>query len=141
MIPSLTSEKANDCPLLGDRDVGRGDESSASAEGVSLDESDHGRGARVDRVEHPPERVRVGHVLIVCELRRVAHPLDVGSRAEALPVACEHDRASLADVDERLRKLLDQRGVERVPRVGTRERDPEEIVVPFDPQRVHVSGV
>ncbi len=133
MIPSLTSEKAKTVRSCGDRDVRRGDESSAAAEGVSLHESDHGRGARVDRVQHPPERIRVGHVLIVCELRGVAHPLDVGSRTEALPVTCEHNRASLADVDERLRKLLDQGGVERVPRVGTRERDPEEIVVPFDP--------
>ncbi len=40
---------------------------------------------------------------------------------EARPVTAEDDGARAADPDERLRELGDQRCVERVPPVGTRE--------------------
>ncbi len=141
MIPSFTSEKANTVSLVRDRDVGGGDEAGAAAEGMPLDEGDHRRRAGVDRVEHPPERVRVGDVLVVGELDRASHPLDVGAGAEARAVACEHDGARLADVDERLGELVDQRRVERVARLGPGEGDPEDVVVPLDAQRVHVTAV
>ena len=59
--------------------------------------------------------------------RRRARPRSASSRRrrrrEARPVAGEHDRARAPDVDERLRQLGDQRRVEGVAPVGTRERD------------------
>ena len=139
--PELHLGEGEDGPLVGERDVGGGHEAGAAAEGVPLDERDHGRRAGVDRVEHPPQRVRVGDVLVVGEGDRAAHPLDVGAGAEARPVAREHDGTRLADVDERLGELLDQRRVEGVARLGAGQGDAEDVVVPFDPQRVHVTAV
>ena len=93
----------------------------AAAERVSLHARDDRRRAAVDRLEHRAQRVRVGDVLVVRELDRRAHPVDVGAGGEARPVAGEHDRAGAADVDERLRELGDERRVERVAPVGARE--------------------
>ena len=46
-------------------------------------------------VEQALERVRLGDVLLVREVGRAAHPLDVGAGAEARPLAGEHDRPRL----------------------------------------------
>ena len=62
----------------------------------------------------------------------MSHPFDVRTRAEALTLADEDDRPSLADVDERLGQLRDRGAVEGVPRLRSREDDPEDVVVPFD---------
>ena len=139
--PELDLGEGEDGPLVGERDVRGGNEAGAAAEGVPLHERDHGRRAGVDCVQHPPERVRVGDVLVVREGHRAAHPLDVGARAEARPCPREHDRARLADVDERLGELLDQRRVEGVAGLGAGQRDAEHVVVPLDPQRVHCQAV
>ena len=66
------------------------------------------------------------------ERDRLPHPFDVGTRAEALALADEDDRPSLADVDERLGQLRDRGRVEGVARLGPREDDPEDVVVAFD---------
>ena len=108
-----------------------------AAERVSVDRRDNRRGTAVDRVEHPPERCRVGDVRLAVEVGRRAHPSDVRTRTEARPVARQNDRTGGADVDERLRELGDQGGVESVPRLRPCERDPEDVVVAFDPQRTH----
>src|SRR5206468_3036396 len=88
-------------------------------------------------LQHQPQRVRVGDVVVVVEVGRGSHPVDVGAGAEAWPVAPEHDRACTADVDERLRQLGDERCVEGVAHVRSRHRHVQEAAVPFDPQRAH----
>ena len=137
MIPSFTSENAKTASARRDRDVGRGDEAGAAAERVPLDAGHHRCGAAVDRLEHRPQRVRVGDVLLVGELGGGAHPVDVGAGGEARPVAGEHNRAGAADVDERLGQLRDHRGVERVAPVRPRERDPQDRAVALDAQVGH----
>ena len=137
MIPSFTSENANTVRSSRDCDVGAGDEAGAAAERVALDARDDRRRAAVDRLQHPAEGVRVGHVRVEVEVDRGAHPLDVRAGAEARPVAGEQNRSRLADVDERLGELGDQRRVEGVPRLRPRERDPEQIAVAFDPECPH----
>src|SRR5918996_4269495 len=69
------------------------DESDAAAERVAVGADDHRGRAMVDRLEHLPEAARVLDVLLVAELDRGAHPLDVCPGAEALALAGEHDRA------------------------------------------------
>jgi Bacteriocin-protection, YdeI or OmpD-Associated/Domain of unknown function (DUF1905) len=124
-------------PRVRERDVAARDEADPAAERVSVDDC-HDRGAAtVDRLEHPPERVGVGDVRLDVEVGRGSHPLDVGAGAEARPVAAQHDGAGAADVDERLRELGDQRGVERVAALGARERDAEHVSVPIDAERAH----
>ena len=139
MIPSLTSENANTARSWAIAMSAVGDEARAAAERMALDEGDHRRGAGVDRVEHAAQRVGVGDVLVVGEVDRLPHPLDVGAGAEARALAGEDDRPRLADVDECLRQLGDRGRVERVARLGPGEGDPEDVVVPLDPQRVHAA--
>ncbi len=62
-----------------------------------------GAGQRVDRVEHRAQPQRVGDVLVVRQLDRRAHPVDVRAGRERRAVAREHDRARVADVGERRR--------------------------------------
>ena len=124
-------------PFVRDRDVGAGDEARPAAERVALNARDDRSRAAVDRLQHPAKGVRVGHVCVEVEVDRGAHPLDVRAGAEARPVAGEQNRSRLADVDERLGELGDQRGVEGVPRLGARERDPQDVVVAFDPECPH----
>ena len=132
--PELHFREGEDRVGRGDRDVGRSDEAGAPAESVALHARDDGRGTAVDRLEHRAQRVRVGDVLLVREVDGGAHPVDVGAGGEARPVPAEDDGARAADPDERLRELGDQRCVERVPPVGTCERDAEDVAVPFGAQ-------
>jgi hypothetical protein len=125
--------------LGGDHDVGARDEAAPAAEHVAMDPRDDGRRALVDRLEHLPEPPRVLHVLLVRELGRRAHPLDVCAGAEALALAREHDDARVAHVRERILELGDQRGVERVATVGPREDDAEDGPFPFDAECRHGS--
>ena len=118
-----------------DRDVAAGDEPAAAAERMPLHARDDRRRAAVDRVEHRAQPQRVGDVLLVRQLDRRAHPLDVGAGRERRAVAREHDRARIADVGERLGQLGDQRGVERVAPLRPRHRDPQHGAVALDPQR------
>ena len=121
----------------GDRDVRAGDEPAAAAERVALDAPITGAGHGVDRLEHHPQPPRVGDVLLVAELDRGPHPVDVGAGAEARPVAREHDRARVADVGERLGQLGDQLGVERVAPVRPRHRHAQGVRDLLDAQRSH----
>ena len=60
------------------------------------------------------------------QIERRAHPVDVGAAAEHLALAREHDGADVVgggDSRERLVKLRDDLGVERVAHLGARERD------------------
>ena len=88
-----------------DDDVRAGDEPGAAAEREALHARDERRRARVDRLHHPVEPQRILDVLLEAEVDRGALPLDVGARAEARPVAGEHDDARVADVRERLVQL------------------------------------
>ncbi len=110
---------------------------SAAAERVAVHAHDDRRGTLVDRLEHLAEATRVLHVLLVAEVDRRAHPLDVCARAEALAVAREDDRARVADVLEGLPQLRDQRGVERVASLGARERHMEQRPVSLDAECGH----
>ena len=121
MIPSFTSEKAKTASGAAIAMSAAATRPGAAAESVALHARDDRRGAAVDRLEHRAQRVRVGDVLVVREVDGGAHPVDVGAGGEARPVTAEDDGARAADRDERLRELGDQRGVERVPPVGTRE--------------------
>ena len=76
-------------------DVRHGDQADTAAERVSVDRRDNRRGTAVDRVEHPPERCRVGDVRLAVEVGRRAHPSDVRTRAEARPVARQDDRTGV----------------------------------------------
>ena len=129
MIPSFTSEKEKTASGAAIAMSDAATRPGAAAEGVALHARDDRRRAAVDRLEHRAQRVRVGDVLVVRELGRGAHPLDVGAGGEARPVPGEDDRARAADVDERLRELGDDRRVERVAAVGPRERDAEDVAV------------
>ncbi len=139
--PELDLRERECRALVCDRDVCGRDEADASTDRMALYDGDNRCRTGVDRVEHAPERVRVCHVLVVRQLGRAAHPADVGPCAEALPLACEHDSTRLSDIDERLRELPDERRVERVARLGPRERDVEHVAVPFDPKRAHDTAV
>ena len=130
--PELDLGEPEHRSLVGERDVGRRDEARPAADRMPLDDGDHRRGTRVDRVEHAAQRVGVGDILVVGERDRLPHPFDVGTRTEARALADENDRPSLADVDERLRQLGDRGRVEGVARLGPREDDPEDVVVAFD---------
>ena len=129
-IPSFTSENANTARGSCDHDVAARDEPDAAAERVALDDGDDRRGAGVDRLEHAPHGSRIGDVRVDVEIDRGAHPFDVGAGAEARPVAGEHHGAARAHVDERLGELGDQGGIERVARLGPRERDAKNVVAP-----------
>jgi hypothetical protein len=98
---------------------------------------DDGGGAGVDRLAHAVEPERILDVLVVREADGRALPLDVRSRAEALPLAGENDDPRVADVAERLRQLGDQPSVERITALGTGERDPKDGTVSLDAQRAH----
>ncbi len=141
MMPSLTSEKAKTVRSCAIAMSAVADEARAAAERVPVHDRDHRGGAGVDCFEHAPERVGVRDVLVVGETCRLPHPFDVSSRAEAGAFAGQHDCARLADVDERFGELLDQRCVESVPKLRSGEGDTKDVVVPFDPQRVHREAV
>ena len=137
MMPSFTSENANNAPRSAIAMSAHATRPDAAAERVPLDEGDDRRRAGVDRLEHPPQRVRVGDIRIHVEVDRASHPLDVRARAEARPLAREHDGAHGAHVDERLRELRDQGRVERVASLRTREDDVEDVAVAVDAKRSH----
>src|SRR5207302_3636801 len=108
-----------------------------TAERVTLYARHDGRGAGVDRLQHPVEPQRVLDVLFEGEVDRRALPLDVGARAEAGAVPGENDGARLAHLAECVAQLADQRGVERVPPLRLRDRDAEEAALAFGPERAH----
>ena len=135
--PELHLREREDGLLVRDDDVRAGHQPGAAAERVTLHARDDGRGTAVDRLEHAAQRVRVRDVGVVVEGDRGAHPVDVGTGAEARAFAGQHDRARLADVDERFRELGDQLRVERVARLRPRQRDEQEVVVTFDLERAH----
>ena len=125
MIPSRTSAEAEYRVRLCDGDVRACDQPRATAERVSVDAADDGRGARVDCLEHPVEAQRVLDVLVVVEsIDERCH--STSAPAQKLAVAGEHDRAGVADVRERLGELGDERRVECVPPLGACERDAED---------------
>ena len=129
------------CVRCRDRDVGAGHESRAAAERVTLYTRDHRRAARVDRLAHAEEPQRVLDVLLVREVDRAPLPLDVRPGAEALAFTGEHHGASIPDVGEGFRQLPDQRRVEGVAPVRLRERHPQEVSVPLDPEPAHASRI
>ena len=131
--PELHLGECEDGGGVRDRDVRACDQPHAAPERVPLDECDDRCGARVDRFEHAPERVRVGDVGVVVELGGCPHPLDVRARAEALALATQDDGAGSTDVDECLGSLRDQERIEGVPRLRARQNDPKNVVVPLHP--------
>ena len=135
--PELHLGEREHRPRLRDHDVAARDKTDPAAEGVALDEGDDGGGAAVDGLEHAPHGIRIGDVRLDVEIGRGAHPIDVGARAEAGPVAGEHDGAARAYVDERLGELGDQGRIERVACLGLRERDAKDVVLSLDAKRAH----
>ena len=127
---------------LRDDDVAAGDEAAAAAERVPLHARDDRCRAAVDRLEHRAQPERVGDVLLVGEVDRGAHPVDVRAGRERRAVAREHDGARVADVGERPGELGDQRRVEGVSPLRPRQRDPQHRAVALDPQRAraHQNG-
>ena len=123
--------------LCGEDNVGARDEAAAAAEHVAVHAGDDRSRARVERLQHLAESARVLDVLLVAQLDRRAHPLDVGAGAEALALAGQHNRARVADVGERVAQRRDQVGVERVPAVRSCERDAEDAAVAFDAEVGH----
>ena len=103
---------------------------AAAAERVALHARDDRRRAGVDRLEHLPQPPRVVDVLLVAELDRGAHPLDVGAGAEALALAREHDRAraSPTSANASVSSAISV-GVEGVAPLGPRQRDAEDVAV------------
>ncbi len=97
-----------------DGDIRARDEPGAATERVSVDDADDRRRAGVDRLEHRVEAHGVLDVLLVGEVDRRSLPLDVRAGTEARPFTRQHDRASVADVGERVGQLSDERRVERV---------------------------
>ena len=94
---------------------------------------DDRRRAAIDRLAHPVEPQRVFGVLLEREVDRRALPLDVRAGAEARAVPGEDNCPCVANVGKGLRELGDQLGVEGVPALGARQRDPEDASVAFDP--------
>ncbi len=135
--PEPHLREPEDRVLARNRYVDAGRDAATAAERVALDPGDHGRRARVDRVEHPVEAHGVLDVLVVGEVDRCPLPVDVGAGAEARPLACQDNRPCVADVGERRRELGDQRRVERVPSLRLRQGDAENRAVAFDPERAH----
>ena len=133
----LHLREGEDRPLVRDGDVRARHQAGAASQRVPLDAGHDRRRTAVDRLEHRAQCVRVRDVRVEVEVDRGPHPLDVRAGAEARAVACEQDRTGFSDVDERLGELGDQGGVEGVPGLGPRERDPEHVAVPFDPERTH----
>ena len=139
MIPSFTSENANTVSGAAIAMSAAATRPGAAAERVPVHARDHRCRTAVDRLEHPPQRVRVGDVLVEGEARGRAHPVDVRAGAEARPLAGEQHRARPADVDERLGQLRDRRRVERVAPVRPRQRDPQDGSVALDLEIRHVA--
>ena len=121
---------------LGDDDVATRDEAAAAAERMTLHAPNHRSGAGVDRVEHRAQAQRVGDVLVVREVDRRAHPLDVRSGGERGAVARQNHGARVTDVRERCGQVGDQRGVESVAPFGPRHRDAEHLRLALDLQSV-----
>ena len=89
-----------------DHDVRASDEAAAAAERMAVHARHDRRRAGVDRLQHLPQPARVGDVLLVAELDRAAHPVDVGAGGEALALAGQQHRAHVvADRPERLGQL------------------------------------
>ena len=130
--------EAKDRLGVGDDDVRARDEPAAATERVAVHARNDRSGAAVDRLAHRVEPKRVGDVLLVAQVDGGALPLDVGAGAERLALSGQDDRPCVADVGERLGQLGDQGGVERVPTLGTGERDAEDTAISFDSERAHV---
>ncbi len=79
--------------LAREHDVAAAGEPGAAAERRALHAGDHRHGAAVDRGEHGGGRLGVGHVALVREPGRRAHPLEIGARAERAAAPCDDDRA------------------------------------------------
>ena len=123
--------------MAGDPDVGASDEPAASAECVPLHPRHHRCGTPVDRLEHAVEAHRVLDVLLVGEVDRGALPLDVGAPAEGRSLSGQDDRARILDAGERLGQLGDQRCIEGVAALRSRECHPQHRTVPLHAQGAH----
>ena len=135
--PELHLREAEHRVGRGDRDVGARDEARTAAERVTVDTRDDRGAAGPDRLAHPVQPHRVVDVLLVREVDRAALPLDVRAGAEGRARAREDDRAGVADIRKGIRELADQLGVERVPPLRLRERDPKHVAVALDPEAGH----
>ena len=72
-------------------------------------------------------RIASVDVLVEREVDGRPLPFDVGAGAEARPLAGENHGTSVSNVAERRGQLGDQGRVERVPALGPRERDAEDV--------------
>ena len=93
---------------------------------MALHARDDGRRARIHGLEHAVETHCVLDVLLEREVDGGALPVHVGSCAEAGAVAREDDGARVTGSGEGVGELGDEGGVERVPPLRPRQRDPEQ---------------
>jgi dihydrodipicolinate synthase/N-acetylneuraminate lyase len=129
--------EAEDGVLAGYGDVGAGDETGTAAERVALDTRDDRRRAGIHALEHAVETHGILDVLLEREVDGGSLPVHVGSSAEARAFAREDDGARVANISEGVSKLADEGGVEGVPPLGPRQRDPKDRSVTLDLERAH----
>ena len=91
-----------------------------------MDARDGRFGESVERLQQAREAARVLDVLRTVVSRRLGHPAQVGAGAERLAAPAEHDDAHRGvglEPPQRRAELVEQRGVQRVAQLGTREPD------------------
>jgi hypothetical protein len=112
--------------LGGDGDVRDRDKADAAAVDVALNPGDQGLRQGVERGEHRREPAGLGDLAGAVGRLLLAHPLEVGARAEARARGGEHDDPDAGVGAERCRalgQLRDHPGVHRVVLVRAVQRD------------------
>ena len=100
MIPSRTSVNPNTASGWAIAMSAQATRPEPPPSAIPVHDADHGRGARVDRLEHAVETQRILDVLVVVEVDGRALPLDVRACTEARALPAEHDGTRVADVPE-----------------------------------------
>ena len=132
-IPSFASLKREDRVVGGDDDVADGDEADAAAERRAVDAADERHRQRVEQLEHPREVLGVAQVLLTACRRppsiiqaRSAPAQNAGPSPES---TIARSVGSLARVSRQRRQRGDDFFVERVPHLGTVQRDAQDAVI------------
>ncbi len=127
----------------GDGDVADRDKARAAAQSGAVNAADDGVPAVVYGAEHVGHAQRVVDVVVVAEVQTGAHPVEVGSGAEARAVAAQHHRAhAVVRVQQRedIAQLGDEPLVEGVVDLGASEHDIGSNTAPHEPQVLIVSA-
>jgi hypothetical protein len=95
---------------------------------MPVDPGDHRLRTAGDGQEHPCHLLGGGGILALRQLPLLAHPIDVGTRAEAPALARDHDDAGtlvFRDPGEEALELRDQPRVEGVAFFGPIQAEPQ----------------